>query len=40
MRGRHLACHEAFALSLGMIRVTSAPGRLHPMALDPVWVRL
>ena len=36
----HLACHEAFALSLGRIRVHSRVGALHPMAMNPVWVRL
>lgn len=39
-RPLYLCSHEAFALALGRIRVTSMPGKLHPMALEPRVVRL
>lgn len=32
--------HEAIGLATGRITVVSKPGKLHPRALDPKWVRL
>ena len=38
---RYLCSLEAFGLALGRIRVSGhVAAGLHPMAMDPVWVRL
>lgn len=41
LRPFYLCSHEAFALALGRIRIQSFESKkLHPMALEPRWVRL